>query len=138
MSSNLVGGLRYKVCQSCGDMHDVHDWPANHAKPGELLAAPQVIRDEMPMIQGQHDGKMYDSKRAIRASYQPSGNAEGKYFTEIGNEVQKRVVPKPDKKAIRQSIEKATAQVRNGQTTERTTKKLLSRPGPVLSRKGLA
>lgn len=125
----VTGGLRYRLCALCGDMHEVANWPDNHVQP---IAAPMVIRDEMPAIQGQHDGKMYDSKRALRASYQPSGNAEGKYFTEIGNEVQKRTRVKPDRRQIKDSVQKAAAKLRNGEVTPMTyATKVITRPGPI-------
>lgn len=113
-----VGGLRYWTCPDCGDMHDKYDWPSNHAMPGERLAAPNVVRDEMAPVRGQHDGKIYDGKRALRASYLPSGNAEGKYYVEIGNDpARHRPKPrtKPDRKAIRDSIEKARARFKRGE-----------------------
>lgn len=113
-----TGGLRYWTCPDCGEMHDRHEWPDNHRRPSEALAAPMVIRDDMPVIRGQHDGKLYDSKRAIRASYQPSGNAEGKYFTEIGNDPARHkpfVKPKPSKKGIRDSLRKAEARFKRGE-----------------------
>lgn len=115
-----TGGLRYRTCPDCGEMHDVHDWPGNHRRPEEAVCSPMVIRDDMPVIQGQHDGKWYDSKRAIRASYRPSGNAEGKYYTEVGNDPQ-RFKPKPkfkpDRKAIRDSLAKGEARFNRGERT---------------------
>jgi len=140
MKITVRGSLRLIACPSCGELHDKSDWPPNHARPGEVLVAPNVIRDEMPPIQGQHDGKIYDSKRAIRASYEPSGNAEGKKFVEIGNDPA-RLRPfkrqPPDKKGIRTSIEKARAKLSNGEVTPETyERKVITRPGPLLARKG--
>jgi hypothetical protein len=105
----MTGGLRYKLCALCGDMHDVHDWPDNHVQP---LAAPMVIRDDMSPVQSMLDGKLYDSKRALRATYRPSGNREGKYFTEVGDDKsitdpKPFVKPKPDRKAIKAAVGKA-------------------------------
>lgn len=129
---NLTGGLRYKLCALCGDMHEVANWPDNHVQP---IAAPMVIRDSMPAIQGQHDGKMYDSKRAIRASYQPSGNADGKQYTEIGNDPQRHKPMKrnpPDAKKIRDAVQHGMARLRNGEVTKETyERKVITRPGPI-------
>lgn len=99
-------------------MHDKYAWPDNHAMPGERLAAPMVVRDEMPAIQGQHDGKIYTSKRALRASYMPSGNAEGKRYVEIGNDPARHKPKKrhkPDRKAIHDSVQKAKARFDRGE-----------------------
>lgn len=139
MKITITGSLRYIACPSCGDLHDRDDWPQNHARPGEALVAPNVIRDGMPAIQGQHDGKMYDSKRAIRASYQPSGNAEGKQYTEIGNDEQRHKPmkrPPPETKKIKDAVDKAGAMVNAGIVTRETyERRVLTDPGPVLKRK---
>ncbi len=130
------GSLSVRICPDCGEGHRLDEWPDNHRKPGEVLAAPNVVRADMPAIQGQHDGKMYDSKRAIRASYLPSGNAEGKYYVEVGNdEARLRPHKKPKPKGIKDAIAKAAADLNSGRVTEATRQKLLSRPGPVLSAK---
>jgi hypothetical protein len=67
---------------------------------------PGVITDTMAPIQSMLDGKLYDSKAALRATYRAAG------VNEVGNDssvmdpkpVKK---PKPDKKAIRASVERA-------------------------------
>ena len=92
-----------------------------------------VIRDEMPAIQSQVDGSWHESKRGIRKTYQPSGNAEGKYYTEIGNEKQKREVVRPDRKSIHDSVQKAAARLARGEVTRETyEKKVITRPGPAI------
>lgn len=130
-----VGGLRFKFCPDCGEMHDVHDWPDNHRQPGEVLAAPNVVRDEMDPVQAQHDGKYYDSKRAIRASYEPSGNAEGKKYVEIGNDPARHKPfkrPPPDRKAIKDAVQRGAARLRNGEVTRETyERKVITRPGAI-------
>ena len=108
----MIGGLRYKFCPDCGDMHDVHSWPDNHRRPDEKLCAPMVIADSMEPVQSMLDGKMYDSKRALRATYRPSGNKEGKYFTEVGNDSSVMdpkpfKKPKPPREKIKEAVGKA-------------------------------
>jgi hypothetical protein len=129
------GSLRVRICPSCGDAHELDNWPANHARPGEVLAAPQVIRDDMPAVQSQVDGSWHESKRGIRKTYEPSGNAEGKKFLEVGNDparLRPRQKIKPDRAGIKESVQKAAAQLRNGQVTERTYQtKVITRPGPI-------
>lgn len=109
------GGLRYKFCPDCGAMHDVHDWPGNHRKPFEALSAPSVIADTMAPIQSMVDGQIYDSKAALRATYKPSGNKEGKRYAEVGNDSsvldpKPFKKPKPDRKAIKAAVGKAFSQ----------------------------
>lgn len=114
----ITGGLRFKTCPDCAEMHDKYAWPDNHRRPEEVLAAPNVIRDEMDAVQNQHDGKMYTSKRAMRASYRPSGNKEGIQLVEVGNDParhRKFKKAKPDRKAIRTSLQKAQARFNNGE-----------------------
>lgn len=101
--------LRYRFCPDCEDMHDVHAWPDNHRRPEEAISAPMVIRDGMEPVQSMLDGKMYDSKRALRATYRPSGNKEGKYYTEVGNdsaimEPKPFKKPKPDRMKIKAAV----------------------------------
>lgn len=108
----MTGGLRYRECPDCGDWHDRHDWPDNHRRPDEGLWAPTVISDNQPPIQSMVDGKVYDSKAALRATYRPSGNKEGKYYSEVGNDPsilnpKPFVKPKPDRKAIKAAVGKA-------------------------------
>lgn len=101
-------------------MHDRYDWPDNHRRPGEVLAAPNVVGDEMPAVRNQYDGKVYTSKRAIRASYQPSGNKDGMQLIEVGNDparLRPKPKHKPDRRAIRQSLAKAEARFDRGERT---------------------
>lgn len=127
--------LRYRFCPDCGEMHDVYSWPDNHRMWNEVLCAPMVVRDNMDPVQNQHDGKIYDSKRAIRASYLPSGNKDGVRLIELGNDpARNKPKPKykPDAKAIRTSMEKAQAKLNRGEVTRETyERKVITRPGPI-------
>ena len=142
MKITISGGLRYIACPSCGDLHDRDAWPSNHARPGDpdAIVAPNVIRDELPVArQSQVTGTWHESKRGIRATYQPSGNPEGKLYQEIGNEVQKPFKSPPiDPKGIRESMAKAQAKLDRGEVSSRQVyeTKVLNRPGPLLARKG--
>jgi hypothetical protein len=77
---------RYRICPDCGDAHDTHDWPDNHARPEERLARPSYIADDQPFIKNMVDGKMYDSKSRMRETYKPGGNKDGERYIELGNE----------------------------------------------------
>ena len=76
--------------------------------PRSDLPLPHVLSDNMSPVQGQHDGQMYDSKSRLRASYREHG------LIEVGNDparFRKPEKPKPDRKAIRVSLERAMARV---------------------------
>lgn len=69
------------------------------------LPCPMLIKDGMDPVKSMADGKIYDSKSALRAGYKAGG------FVEMGNE---RPAPKKrtsDRKGIRESLLKAKAQV---------------------------
>lgn len=73
-------------------------------------AGPFVIGDGMDPVQSMADGKMYDSKAAIRRSYRADGNPRGIEFEEIGNDPERLRPPppfKPDRAAIRTAIRRA-------------------------------
>ncbi|MET0568773.1 MAG: hypothetical protein ABWZ74_06810 [Hyphomicrobiaceae bacterium] len=103
----------YRRCRACGAYHWTDDWPDNHVEPEadrSPLAAPNVISDTMPAVMSMGDGKMYDSKSAIRAHYKRDG------FTEVGNERPKpKAKPKVDTKGIADSVDKALARLSRGE-----------------------
>lgn len=69
------------------------------------LPFPMIVSDQIE-LQSQVDGKIYTSKSALRRSYRERG------YVEIGNEELKpKPAFKPDRKAIRNSVGKALAQV---------------------------
>jgi hypothetical protein len=106
----MTGGLRYKFCPDCGDMHDVHLWPDNHRRPEEALSAPSVISDSQPHIQSMATGEWFDSKSKLRATYKPSGNKQGERYTEVGGDpaiLKPFKKPPPDRKAIKAAVGKA-------------------------------
>jgi hypothetical protein len=85
--------------------------PLRNPKPSDL-ACPMVIADTMAPVQSMLDGKMYDSKAAIRATYRAAG------VTEVGNDAQRfRPRPKPqlERGAIKATIEKAEARFNKGE-----------------------
>lgn len=69
-----------------------------------ILGAPMVLGDTMTPVQSMLDGKMYDSKAALRATYKAAG------VTEVGNDpsiYRKKPRAKPDRSAIKASVNKA-------------------------------
>ena len=106
----MTGGLRYKFCPDCGDMHSVHDWPDNHRRPEEALSAPSVISDSQPFIQSMATGQWFDSKSELRKTYKPSGNPQGERYTEVGGDpalLRPRKKPKKDRMSVRASVHRA-------------------------------
>lgn len=107
---------RFLTCKVCGDLHNVYDWPHNHMPEQYDLqheyAGIGIISDNLEGIGGLNgvqsmaDGRHYTSKAKMRAEYRAMG------LTEMGNDKPapfKR--PKPDRKAIRDAVRRATWQV---------------------------
>jgi hypothetical protein len=66
----------------------------------------------MDPVQSQVDGKMYDSKSAIRRSYKATGHEE------VGNDharLRKFERPKTDRREIKSAVERAKARVERGE-----------------------
>lgn len=101
-----------RFCKCCKGWHDLDKpWPVICTKLEPDRRGPyriHVISDVMPGVQGQHDGKMYDSKSRLRASYRAHG------LIEVGNDPARFNKPKPpkiDRQAIRASLERAQSRV---------------------------
>ena len=77
---------------------------------------PMVIRDSMDDIQSMADGRIYDSKSALRKSYTADGNPQGRDYQEIGGtEIEPAGRASVDKKALRDAVDKAMHDVETGQ-----------------------
>ena len=77
---------------------------------------PMVIRDSMDDIQSMADGRIYDSKSALRKSYTADGNPQGRDYQEIGGtEIEPAGRASVDKKALRDAVDKAMHAVETGQ-----------------------
>lgn len=90
--------------------------PVRQIVPGDPkrsdLPCPMVVSDAMPAVQSQADGKMYDSKSAIRAAYRDLG------VTEVGNDPARfrpRRKPKVDRSKIKDAVDRAKARVERGE-----------------------
>lgn len=76
--------------------------PALHAR--SIHGCPMVIGDSMTPVQSMLDGKLYDSKAALRATYKAAG------VVEVGNDpamYRKGPKPRADRKAIKAAVHKA-------------------------------
>lgn len=76
--------------------------------PRSSLSFPMVLSDTMEPVQSQLDGRFYDSKSKLRATYKDAG------VIEIGNDPARfktKAPVKPDRKAIRESLARAKAKL---------------------------
>ena len=76
--------------------------------PRSGVAAPMLIRDQMDALQGMHDGKLYDSKSALRASYRAAG------VNELGNDAPTTAQAPARPGGFREDVARAFNDVRNG------------------------
>jgi hypothetical protein len=72
------------------------------------LPTPMLIPDHMDPVQSMLDGKLYDSKAALRATYRAAG------VEEVGNDSSVMAPkpykkPRPDRKEIRAAVRKAAS-----------------------------
>jgi len=102
--------MRERYCKVCGGWHKLDEWPHN-CMPERIwtrsdLGAPMVISDTMDPVQSQLDGRLYDSKSKLRATYKAAG------VVEVGNDVKTTPKPieRPKKQEIRASVERAFSQ----------------------------
>jgi hypothetical protein len=76
------------------------------------LPCPRLATDIMPPVQSQVDGRLYDSKSAIRAHYRRAG------VEEVGNDparLKPFVKPKVSRADVKASVEKAHARFNRGE-----------------------
>jgi len=76
--------------------------PAFHAR--SIHGCPMIIADSMAPVQSMLDGKLYDSKAALRATYRAAG------VTEVGNDpamLRPKPKPKPDRQAVKAAVGRA-------------------------------
>jgi hypothetical protein len=108
--------MRERLCRVCRGWHDVDAWPHNclpeRSHAASDLPVPNYISDGLNGVQSMLDGRIYDSKSKLRATYKAAG------VVEVGNDparLRPRQKPKPDRKAIRDSVEKAAARFSRGE-----------------------
>lgn len=79
----------------------------------KLLSAPRVISDTIPPTYGA-DGKLHDSLSSYRHSMTPEGNPQGERYNEVERQHVRSLDSKPDRKQIRDDIERSIAEVKQG------------------------
>jgi hypothetical protein len=113
--------MRQRFCKYCRGWHDLDaPWPDNCLPERNMkradLPSPMLIIDTMQPVQSMLDGKMYDSKSALRATYKAAG------VVEVGNDPQRyRPKPKPkvDRKQVKDSLERAAARYKRGERSNK-------------------
>lgn len=106
-----------RLCRVCGKWHDLDQaWPSTCYPKIEIkrsdMPCPRLATDHMTPVQSMLDGRMYDSKSALRATYRAAG------VTEVGNDparLRPRQKPKTSEKAVRDTVEKAAARYARGE-----------------------
>lgn len=106
-----------RLCRVCSQWHDLEQpWPSACYPKIEVkrsgLPCPRLASDQMTPVQSMLDGRMYDSKSALRATYRAAG------VTEVGNDparLRPRAKPKANEKAVRETVEKAAARYTRGE-----------------------
>lgn len=106
-----------RKCKACDQWHDLNEpWPMACypvvTKARSSLPVPMVISDTMDATEHPCTGKFITSKTEFRKITRDHG------CVEVGNDPARlRIKPKPkaDRQKIRQSLEKAMAQVKSGQ-----------------------
>lgn len=101
------------------DAIDWHPLPAPEKRrvssQRSALPCPMIIRDGMASTQSMADGRVYDSKSALRRSYTAEGNPQGRDYTEIGgSEIEPAGHAAVDKAGIRDALEKSLHDVQAG------------------------
>lgn len=100
------------------------DWSAEIVLPSKAviplarsdLPCPRIMSDAMSPVQSMLDGKYYDSKSALRATYRAAG------VTEVGNDparLRPRVKKKIDRKEVKTTLEIAQARFNRGERVNR-------------------
>lgn len=99
--------MRWIVDPKTGDLVEPSEFYARKMAGIQTshLPCPALISDQIE-VKSMVDGQTYTSKSALRRSYRDKG------YVEVGNEELKpKTLPKPDRKAIRNSVGKALSRV---------------------------
>jgi len=100
----------YRICRSCGDMHEVSEWPRDcleqFRKARSDLPMPAIRADGMSPIMNHANGLIYDSRSAYERGVKDAG------CEIVGNE---KLTPKPrptlSDRELKQDIKTAIEQV---------------------------
>ncbi|GAB6854048.1 hypothetical protein [Asaia astilbis] len=86
------------------------------------LPCPMIISDTIDPTESMADGNTYTSKTALRRTYRPDGNPQGREYVEVGNDQrpheQKRGSVTRDRSKSSEIIQKAMATADRGERTQ--------------------
>ena len=103
----------YVFDTASGELIDRDEFYSRQPMPKRShLPCPRICTDTMDPVQSMLDGRMYDSKSALRATYKAAG------VVEVGNDPSRfaqRKKPKIDRRKVRDTIEQATARFERGE-----------------------
>lgn len=109
--------MTQRLCKVCRAWHDVEAWPlecypAAAQGQSDALPVPYFISDTTDPLQHPIDGKFYTSKSTFSKITRDAG------YETVGNDparLRTPPKPKPDRAAIKQSLEKAIARYDRGE-----------------------
>lgn len=109
--------MRQRLCRLCRQWHDIEEWPLECVQEpaqarSDALPVPMFISDTMEPVKSMADGRVYDSKSAIRAGYKAGG------FIEVGNDtshLKAKPISRPDPAKINDAVDKAIARFERGE-----------------------
>lgn len=109
--------MRQKLCRACGKWHETDEWPTEcYAKPSlassDTIPVPYFICDTMEPLEHPLTGQFLTSKRQFSQITKDRG------YEEVGNDpnrLKPQPKPKPDRKAIKEVVQKAAARYRAGE-----------------------
>jgi hypothetical protein len=100
----------YRICRSCGDMHEVSEWPREcleqFRKARSDLPMPAIRSDGMDPIMNHANGLIYDSRSAYERGVKDAG------CEIVGNEkLTPKPPPEPSLRDIKRDVKTAIEQV---------------------------
>lgn len=115
---------RQRFCKVCRGWHELDNWPHNCMPERNYsrseLSAPMIIRDGMEPVVSMLDGKTYDSKRSLRATYKAAG------VVEVGDD---KSVSSPEHVTYQRESAKKEIKTKARKGIEAAVGKALSRAG---------
>ena len=109
--------MRERFCRACNGWHEVDSWPREcyvivERAQSDTIPVPYFISDTTEPLEHPLTGKYYTSKREFSRITKERG------YEEVGNDPNRLKPPPPptsDKKAIKESVQKAVARYKNGE-----------------------
>lgn len=109
--------MRQRLCRQCGDWHEIEEWPVEcyptrPSAQSDAIPVPNFISDTCEPMQHPLDQRFYSSKSTFERITRECG------YETVGNDparLRPRPKPKADRKAIKESVQKAVARYKAGE-----------------------